>query len=243
MPRFNESYVEKIKKVLLKRAPECIFTNMDVLELMGGTGLNEPQILAWADHFRFRTPLAARADDLAKPAEAGRTKGRRFYASCFNVTPGKAFQLKIPKDGSANLYPIDFMSAAFDADAESGEFYFELSDSIAEGRLLAALEQLGADQAYVRPLPGDESASDALLRIMLKADETGHEYTCGTCSHYVEKKALAKMEHPELRRAEARIIELQEEVARLKASDESTRALLAELRGVREELGKRQRVD
>jgi len=54
MPRFQDEHVAALKRVMLKRVPECLFTPEDVEQIEGETGLNHAQILEWAHHFRFR---------------------------------------------------------------------------------------------------------------------------------------------------------------------------------------------
>ena len=65
MPRFDESHVACLKRTMLPRAPECLFTKEDVLAITQETGLSPAQISCWADHFRFRVPTKDRAASLS----------------------------------------------------------------------------------------------------------------------------------------------------------------------------------
>ena len=54
MPRFNEEAVKVLKQQMIKRLPECFFTQEDIKEIQEKTELNAAQIGQWADNFRFR---------------------------------------------------------------------------------------------------------------------------------------------------------------------------------------------
>jgi len=57
MPRFDEEAVKVLKQKMIKRLPECYFTQVDIDELMTETGLNAAQIMQWSDNLRFRIPV------------------------------------------------------------------------------------------------------------------------------------------------------------------------------------------
>jgi hypothetical protein len=57
MPRFDEEAVKVLKQQMVKRLPECYFTQADIDELMTETGLNAAQIMQWSDNLRFRIPV------------------------------------------------------------------------------------------------------------------------------------------------------------------------------------------
>ncbi len=54
MPRFPETSVACLKRVMLARVPECMFTPADVDAIMLETGLNKAQVQVWAENFRMR---------------------------------------------------------------------------------------------------------------------------------------------------------------------------------------------
>ena len=54
MPRFPESSVACLKRVMLSRAPGFMFYPMDVEAIMLETGLNKAQVQVWAENFRMR---------------------------------------------------------------------------------------------------------------------------------------------------------------------------------------------
>ena len=41
---------------MVKRLPDCYFTQADVEEMIDKTGLNAAQILQWAENLRYRIP-------------------------------------------------------------------------------------------------------------------------------------------------------------------------------------------
>lgn len=54
MSRFPEASVACLKRVMLTCAPEFFFLPANVEGIEQETGLNDAQILKWADHFRYR---------------------------------------------------------------------------------------------------------------------------------------------------------------------------------------------
>lgn len=55
MPRFPEESVACLKRVMLSRASEEFrFTQNDVDIICAETGLNQAQVLDWAENFRMR---------------------------------------------------------------------------------------------------------------------------------------------------------------------------------------------
>jgi len=57
MPRFDEEAVKVLKQQMVKRLPECYFTQEDVEEMVNKTGLNSAQVLQWAENVRYRIPV------------------------------------------------------------------------------------------------------------------------------------------------------------------------------------------
>ena len=86
------------------------------------------------------------------------------------------------------------MLASFDKEAGSGEFFIEFEDKVWEHKLVECFQSQGAGQVTTITFAnndGNESAANALVRIMNK-DEDG--YMRGTCPPALHAKALAKME-------------------------------------------------
>ncbi len=55
MPRFEDSSIACLKRVMLARAPHgFLFTPQDVQEVAQETGLNLAQVQVWTDNFRTR---------------------------------------------------------------------------------------------------------------------------------------------------------------------------------------------
>jgi hypothetical protein len=55
MPRFEDSSIACLKRVMLTRAPHgFMFAPQDVQAVVQETGLNQAQVQVWAEHFRMR---------------------------------------------------------------------------------------------------------------------------------------------------------------------------------------------
>jgi len=54
MPRFPEESVACLKRVMLARSPDYLFTADDVEAVIKETGLIKAQVLVWAENFRLR---------------------------------------------------------------------------------------------------------------------------------------------------------------------------------------------
>jgi len=54
MSQFTEETVAELKKAMLARMPECLYTAEDYVALTTKTGLNHAQIEQWAKNMRFR---------------------------------------------------------------------------------------------------------------------------------------------------------------------------------------------
>jgi len=64
MPRFQDSHVKSLVRVMLQRVPECSFTAEDVQLIEKETGLNKAQVLVWGHNVRTRVPPQQRAEYL-----------------------------------------------------------------------------------------------------------------------------------------------------------------------------------
>eukprot|EP00291_Cryptomonas_curvata_P009507 CAMPEP_0172201560 /NCGR_PEP_ID=MMETSP1050-20130122/30080_1 /TAXON_ID=233186 /ORGANISM="Cryptomonas curvata, Strain CCAP979/52" /LENGTH=233 /DNA_ID=CAMNT_0012879245 /DNA_START=34 /DNA_END=732 /DNA_ORIENTATION=- len=187
MPRFPESSVMCLKRVMLIRAPEFMFTPIDVEVIMLETGLNKAQVQVWADHFRMRYEtekdrlefLVADGFDKEKSA-----KMSRFFVSCFNVTIKGVGEFK-----------IKYMETAFNKEAESGEFFLEFDEYVWEHKLIESFQSQGAGQVSTITFAnndGGDSAANALLRIRLNQEKTGISYSRGICPPALLAKVKSK---------------------------------------------------
>jgi hypothetical protein len=117
------------------------------------------------------------------------------------------------------------MEAAFDKEAGSGEFFIEFEEKVWEHKLIAAFHAKGACQAMTSTfanLDGNESASDALVRVLSIQEKTNHKYSRGTCPPALLAKVQAKQ-------AAAR------EVSATKEFDEKTLAAIKQSVALQEE--------
>jgi hypothetical protein len=114
---------------------------------------------------------------------------------CFNVTPAFAESFKFWKTKGANEFAIKYMEAAFDKEAESGEFFLEFVEKVWEHKLIESFEAQGAGQVNTITFThndGEESASNALLRVLTTQDKTNLKYSRGTCPSALLAKVQAK---------------------------------------------------
>lgn len=58
MPRFLDSHIACLKRAMLRRIPECYFLTEDYPAITQETGLCHAQIEKWAEHLRYRLPVA-----------------------------------------------------------------------------------------------------------------------------------------------------------------------------------------
>jgi hypothetical protein len=119
----------------------------------------------------------------------------RCFFVCFNVNPEFAREFKFAKSKGGGEFTIQYMNAGFNQEAEFGEFYIEFAEYIWEHKLVEALETAGASQVFVTTFPSkdwNESAANALCRVLTVMNKTGISYTQGKCSETVLTKAQAK---------------------------------------------------
>ena len=123
------------------------------------------------------------------------TRLNRVFVGCFNVTPAFAESFKFWKTKGANEFAIKYMEAAFDKEAESGEFFLEFVEKVWEHKLIESFEAQGAGQVNTITFThndGEESASNALLRVLTTQDKTNIKYTRGACPPSLLAKVQAK---------------------------------------------------
>ncbi len=103
----------------------------------------------------------------------------------------------ISKANNAGKFNINYMHAALNKEAYAGELFIEIDGTIRVRTLMAQLEEMGACQVSILTFKnndGNESASNALLRVWTTAEKTGYEYTCGVPSKDLWGKAKTKQD-------------------------------------------------
>lgn len=125
--------------------------------------------------------------------------------TCFNVDPVFAESFKFAKSKGAGDFTIKYMLATFDKHATYGEFYLEFDEKVWEYKLEQSFEAQGAGQVNVMTFEnndGNESASDALLRLHTQAD--GVTYERGTCQPALHAKLQANLAEMESKKADSK---------------------------------------
>lgn len=120
----------------------------------------------------------------------------RCYFSCFNVNPEFASAFKFSKGRGEGIFTIKYMYAAFNREAEMGEFYIEFEETVYEYKFVEALENAGATQVTIMtfaPNDANESASDALARVWMIGDKTNETYIHGMTGEALLNKARTKL--------------------------------------------------
>ena len=129
--------------------------------------------------------------------QADDTKSSRFYITGFNIDVDFVKNIVISKANSTGKFNINYMCAALNKEAYAGEIFIEIDGTIRVRTLMAQLEEMGACQVSILTFKhndGNESASNALLRVWTAAEKTGQEYTCGIPSKDLWGKAKTKQD-------------------------------------------------
>jgi hypothetical protein len=117
----------------------------------------------------------------------------RLFVFCFNVTPEFATSFKFQKSRGDGYFGLKYMEAAFNKEAESGEFFLEFEEKVWEHKLIEAFQSQGAGQVSTITFAnndGGDSAANALLRIL--TSKTGITCSRGTCPPALLAKVQAK---------------------------------------------------
>lgn len=125
--------------------------------------------------------------------------------TCFNVDPVFAESFKFAKSKGAGDFTIKYMFATFDKHATSGEFFLEFDEKVWDHKLEQCFEAQGAGQVNIMTFEnndGNESASNALLRLHTKAD--GVTYERGTCQPALHAKLQAKLAEMDSKKADSK---------------------------------------
>jgi hypothetical protein len=113
------------------------------------------------------------------------------------VSPEFAVSFKFPKSKGEGEFVIKYMLAAFDKEAESGDFFIEFDEKVWEHKLVECFQAQGAGQVTTITFAnndGGESAANALACVMTSQKKHGDGYTRGTCPEKLYRKACDKME-------------------------------------------------
>lgn len=103
----------------------------------------------------------------------------------------------MPKSKGGGEFTVNYMDSAFNKEAEFGEFFIEFKEAVWENKLIDQFESYGAGEVYTATFQnndGNESASNALLRVWELAEKMGYRETRGECSSQLMAKAKAKLE-------------------------------------------------
>ena len=130
-------------------------------------------------------------------SQADDTKSSRFYITGFNIDLQFVENMVISKANNTGKFNINSMHAALNKEAYSAEIFIEIDGTIRVRTLAAQLEDMGACQVSILTFQhndGNESASNALVRVWTSAVKTGCGYERGTVSKDLWGKANAKFE-------------------------------------------------
>jgi hypothetical protein len=112
------------------------------------------------------------------------------------VNPEFAGAFKFPKGRGEGYFTIKYVYAAFNKEAEMGEFYMEFEERVWSHKLVEALENAGATQITIMTFAnndGNESASNALARVRMVGDKTNETFIQGTTGEVFLNQARAKL--------------------------------------------------
>jgi chromosome segregation ATPase len=119
--------------------------------------------------------------------------------TCFNVSVSFAQTYKFPKSRGGGEFTIKYLEAAFNQEACSGEFFIEFDESVWEHKLVESFELGGSGACQVMCVTfnsndKNESASNALFRVLESQKKTGLSYRRGTIPPALLAKVQAKQE-------------------------------------------------
>ncbi len=107
-----------------------------------------------------------------------------------------AAMFRFPKSRGQGDFTIKYMEAAFDKQAGSGEFFLEFEEKVWEHKLIECFEAQGAGQVNTITFAtndGNESASNALVRVLASQEKTNLKFSYGTCTDPLRCKVQAKL--------------------------------------------------
>lgn len=114
--------------------------------------------------------------------------------SCFNVSPEFAHNFTFPMPRGDGEFTVKYMEAAFDREAQSGEFFIEFQTYIQDTKLVERFVELGAGEVCSITFGKDQgiSAMDALRRVQASQNKTGIKVTRGSCSKQMQDRLEEK---------------------------------------------------
>jgi hypothetical protein len=121
----------------------------------------------------------------------------RFFVTCFNVTPEFAASFRLQKARGQGDFTVKHMLAAFNKEAESGEFFIEFDEYVWSHKLIESFQAQGACQVSTITFAnndGGESAANALARVLASQKKSGYCFSLGVCAPALYAKLHAKME-------------------------------------------------
>jgi hypothetical protein len=121
-------------------------------------------------------------------------KVKRFFVSCFDVTPDFASTFEFRKSDEKDVNPIVSMEAAFNREAMCGEFFIEFKYAVKDIDLIECLQNQEAKGVNVFTFPNDdgETASDAIVRVLTLQCKTGLQVARGKRPDKLNKRVDIK---------------------------------------------------
>jgi len=121
---------------------------------------------------------------------------KRFFVSCFDVTPDFASTFEYRKSDEKDVNPIICMEAAFNREAMCGEFFIEFKNAVKDTDLIECLQNQEAKGVNVFTFPNDdgETAADAIIRVLMLQRKTGLQVARGKRTEKLKKRVDAKQE-------------------------------------------------
>jgi len=152
------------------------------------------------------------------------------------VDPEFASVFKFPKSKGGGFFTIKYLDAGFNKEAEMGEFFIEFFEKVKEHKLAQALERAGAGQVTITTFAnndGNESASNALLRVWTVQKQTGYSYRSGDCQEALLTKTQARFAESQKKQQETSEFDekIKEAINRSLALQEDTNAKVAAVGG------------
>jgi hypothetical protein len=89
MPRFSNENIAVLKETMIKRMPECIFTQVDYEHITRDTGLESAQIEFWEENIRRRNSSVEEMADFLNNNQTKKVRqGRVSYCISYPVITG-----------------------------------------------------------------------------------------------------------------------------------------------------------
>ena len=113
------------------------------------------------------------------------------------MTPGLVKDFKMPKSKGGGEFTINYMEGSYNKEGEFGEFYLEFQEKVWEHKVVEQFKYMGAGQVSTITFQhndGQESASNALLRVWQLGEKTGYHENRGKCPEVLMSKTRAKLE-------------------------------------------------